>query len=593
MNEAFSRQPLGEILVENGFASEDDIQQALQDKSVPLGEALLSHHKITDEQLAQALAAQCGYPYLDLADHVVSDEMFKTFSAEHAFKFAVVPYRISGQQIDIAAADPFDLSLAERIEKQTGLDVNLFIASQSGIQQCLKRSEGSFELLKGLSKDFQLMRVVETAQGDQQQISLDADASPDDGPVIKLVNSVILAALNKQASDIHIEATTHGTDVKYRIDGVLYPATETLDRKHHNELVSRIKIMSELDITEKRTPQDGRFRLRYSARDIDFRVSVLPSVYGEDIAIRVLDRSAVNNEFDTLSLESLGLDESIKAEFARAVHHPYGMILVTGPTGSGKTTTLYAALKTLDLTHEKVITIEDPVEYQLDGITQIPVNEKKGLTFGTGLRSILRHDPDKIMVGEIRDEETARIALQSALTGHLVFTTVHANDSIDVIERFRYMGIDVYELTSAITCVMAQRLVRKLCPHCKQVMDKNELAEFDWLGDTPSQSKKSNKATKGGKTNKTKQSEKPETGQWAKATGCDICLHTGYAGRTLITEFLPFSADLKQHMIDRLPTHQLKAQAIAQGMITLRQSAINLAKQGITSLAEVQRVTFG
>src|SRR5450756_2865812 len=313
------------------------------------------------------------------------------------------------------------------------------------------------------------MQVVREDDEGQEVLSIDritADASP----IIKLVDSVLFNAIQRRASDIHIETQEHVVVIKYRIDGVLYPAMEPIDKKHHQTIISRIKVMSELDIAEKRVPQDGRFKVRVKGRTIDFRVSIMPTVHGEDAVIRILDKESANAEFKNLRLDVLGMDSETMRRLRKFIREPYGMVLVTGPTGSGKTTTLYACLAEIQSVEDKIITIEDPVEYQLRGITQIPVNEKKGLTFARGLRSILRHDPDKIMVGEIRDQETAQIAINSALTGHLVFTTVHANNVVDVLGRFLNMKVELYNFVSALNCILAQRLVRVNCEHCKKVV---------------------------------------------------------------------------------------------------------------------------
>jgi type IV pilus assembly protein PilB len=388
--------------------------------------------------------------------------------------------------------------------------------------------------------------------------------------VVRLINTLLLDALAKRASDIHIETYEAGISAKYRIDGVLYPAMDTLDRRHHGAFVSRLKVMAELDIAEKRVPQDGRFKLRLGSRDIDFRISVIPSVFGEDVVIRILDKSAITHGMRALRLESLGMSGDVLKRFRRAVREPYGMVLITGPTGSGKTTTLYAALSELDAGEEKVITIEDPVEYQLEGIVQIPVNEKKGLTFARGLRSVLRHDPDKIMVGEIRDPETAQIALQSALTGHLVFTTVHANNAFDVVGRFTHMGVDVYSFVSALNCVMAQRLVRLVCPQCRrEAKADDELLELSGLDP-----------------------ERHRGSTWFEGAGCAHCNGTGYRGRAAITEFLDLSVRVRQMIMDRRPAAELQAAATEEGMVTLRQSAVAKALAGETTLKEINRVTF-
>jgi type IV pilus assembly protein PilB len=358
--------------------------------------------------------------------------------------------------------------------------------------------------------------------------------------------------------------------IKYRIDGVLYPATEPIDMKFHSAMVSRIKVMSDLDIAERRVPQDGRFKIRTGAKTIDFRVSIMPSAFGEDIVIRILDKESITAGVNSLRLDSLGFDENDLKRFRRSIREPYGMVLVTGPTGSGKTTTLYAAISEINTGEDKMITIEDPVEYQLRGVVQIPVNEKKGLTFARGLRSILRHDPDKIMVGEIRDAETAQIAVQSALTGHLVFTTVHANNAFDVLGRFLNMGIEPYNFVSALNCILAQRLVRMLCPKCrKQVrLSRRELEESALDADYY------------------------QNHTFADATGCKDCNFTGFRGRKAITEFLDLSDRIREMILEKRPSSEIRKAAIAEGMSTLRQSAVMKVLAGETTLKEINRVTF-
>jgi type IV pilus assembly protein PilB len=388
--------------------------------------------------------------------------------------------------------------------------------------------------------------------------------------VVKLVETVIFTALERRASDIHIEARDAEVAVKYRIDGVLQHAMQPISKDWHSAVISRIKVLSDLDIAERRIPQDGRFRVKYKGRYIDLRVSIMPASHGEDAVLRVLDKETLSEKFQSLSLDVVGFSLEEMARFRRYIREPYGMVLVTGPTGSGKTTTLYAAINEIKSDEDKIITIEDPVEYQLRGITQIPVNEKKGLTFARGLRSILRHDPDKIMVGEIRDQETAQIAIQSALTGHLVFTTVHANNVTDVIGRFINMGVEPYNFVSALNCIMAQRLVRIICPNCKRAK-KVSAAEAQEAGIKP---------------------EILQSAQFSEGAGCLECSGTGYHGRTAICELLDLSDRIREMIIDRRPTSEIKRVAREEGMITLRESGLAKAKIGVTTMREINKVTF-
>jgi type IV pilus assembly protein PilB len=567
VNHPFHPRRLADILSHKGFAA--GAQLATQEPDPLLGERLVRDNVISAEQLAQALAEQFSLPYADLSRFTVTPELFECLPAAQAYSLGALPMHVNGSSIEVAIANPYDLALPERLEELTRLQVKLLVATPAAIQAALKRSQGTSEVLKGVSEDFRLVMVKETAEGQEETVSLE---KLDDvaSPVVRLINTLLLDALAKRASDIHIETYDTGIAVKYRIDGVLYPAVDTLDRRHHGAFVSRLKVMAELDIAEKRVPQDGRFKLRLGARDIDFRISIIPSVFGEDVVVRILDKSSITQGLRSLRLESLGMAADVLKKFRRVVREPYGMVLITGPTGSGKTTTLYAAMSELNAGEEKMITIEDPVEYQLEGIVQIPVNEKKGLTFARGLRSVLRHDPDKIMVGEIRDAETAQIAVQSALTGHLVFTTVHANNAFDVIGRFTHMGVDVYSFVSALNCVMAQRLVRMICAACRREARADaELLELSGLDPA-----------------------RYLEHRWAEGAGCEQCNFTGYRGRAAITEFLDLSVRVRQMVLERRPAAELQAAAVEEGMITLRQSALAKALAGDTTLKEINRVTF-
>jgi type II secretory ATPase GspE/PulE/Tfp pilus assembly ATPase PilB-like protein len=386
------------------------------------------------------------------------------------------------------------------------------------------------------------------------------------------VDTTIFTALQRRASDIHIETRDDSVSIKFRIDGVLTQAMPPIAKEHHSTIISRIKVMSELDISERRVPQDGRFRVKYGQpeRPIDFRVSIMPSIHGEDAVLRVLDKESMSEKFRTLVLDVVGFDEDDLRRFRRYIKEPYGMVLVTGPTGSGKTTTLYAAVNEIKTEEDKIITIEDPVEYQIRGITQIPVNEKKGLTFARGLRSILRHDPDKIMVGEIRDTETAQIAIQSALTGHLVFTTVHANNVVDVLGRFLNMGVEPYNFVSALNCILAQRLVRLICNSCRTVV-KYPADVLEASGLDPEQWSKVN---------------------FYEGQGCIECAGTGFRGRTAIHELLDLSDRIREMILARKPTSEIRRAAREEGMRFLRESALDKVRLGMTTLKEINKVTF-
>jgi type IV pilus assembly protein PilB len=423
-------------------------------------------------------------------------------------------------------------------------------------------------VLEDAHESFQLQLLKEEELGED---SLTVERLTSDiSPVIRLVDSTIFTAIQRRASDIHIETQDDAVNVKYRIDGVLQSAMRPIAKQFHSSIISRIKVMAELDIAEKRVPQDGRFKLRMPGKTIDFRVSIMPSVHGEDAVIRILDKESISEQFTELRLDILGFPEAELKRFRKYIAEPYGMVLVTGPTGSGKTTTLYAALSEIKSPEDKIITIEDPVEYQLKGITQIPINEKKGLTFARGLRSILRHDPDKIMVGEIRDNETAQIAINSALTGHLVFTTVHANNVLDVLGRFLNMGVEAYQFVSALNCVLAQRLVRVICAHCKRpVKVSRTLLQESGLDPGLEQSQ-----------------------IFYEGVGCIECNGTGFKGRSAICELLDLTDHIREMILEKRPTSEIKKAAREEGMRFLRESAVERVMHGITTLREINKVTF-
>src|SRR6266545_461252 len=418
---------------------------------------------------AQSLASRYRCEYVDLREGSIDHELFRSIPVDLMFRYNFVPLHAQNGSLDIALADPRNLGLIDELALLLNKKLRVKVATLSQISDLLKKTEQSQRVLEEVTEGFALDVVVEDGDSDET-LSIDKLTATDSdiAPVIKLVDTTIFNALERRASDIHIESRDQEVAIKYRIDGVLHYAMPPIAKDWQSTIISRIKVMSELDIAEKRVPQDGRFRVRYKNRLIDFRVSIMPTIHGEDAVLRVLDKESMSEKFAKLTLEVVGFSDADLAKFRRYIREPYGMVLVTGPTGSGKTTTLYAGLSEIKNDEDKIITIEDPVEYQIKGITQIPVNEKKGLTFARGLRSILRHDPDKIMVGEIRDQETAQIAINSALTGHLVFTTVHANNVVDVLGRFLNMGVEPYNFVSALNCVMAQRLVRVLCARCKR-----------------------------------------------------------------------------------------------------------------------------
>jgi type IV pilus assembly protein PilB len=516
---------------------------------------------------AKGLAERLAHRFVDLRAETLDHSLFASIPVDLMFRYDFVPLRQEDGFLVVAVADPTDVLLVDELEMQLGSPIRVTVATRSQIQDVLKKTESSQRVLDEATEGFRLQVLRDDDEGEDALTMerLQSDASP----IIKLVDSVIFNALHRRASDIHIETREHEVLVKYRVDGVLYAAMEPIDKQFHSSIISRIKVMSELDIAEKRIPQDGRFKLRVKGRAIDFRVSIMPSVNGEDSVIRILDKESANENFKNLSLTVVGWPDRELKRFRKFIREPYGMVLVTGPTGSGKTTTLYAALSEIRTEEDKIITIEDPVEYQLEGIVQIPVNEKKGLTFARGLRSILRHDPDKIMVGEIRDEETAQIAVQSALTGHLVFTTVHANNVVDVLGRFLNMKVDLYNFVSALNCVAAQRLVRLACNSCKRPVryTRTELVESGL---------------------------DPSTGDrdLFEGRGCIDCNGTGYHGREAIIELLDMTDRIRQLILDRRPAHEIRLAAREEGMLSLRESAVEKLLAGRTTLREINKVTF-
>jgi len=520
---------------------------------------------------ARRLAERYRCEFVDLKTAKIDSELFKSIPVDLMFRYNFVPLAASNGELEIALADPRHLNLIDELSILLRKKLRVKVAALSQIADLLKKTEQSQRVLEEITEGFALDVVGEEENADEtlsieKLTAQDADIAP----VIKLVDTTIFNALERRASDIHIETRDTEVAIKYRIDGVLHYAMPPIAKDWHSMIISRIKVMSELDIAERRIPQDGRFRVRYKNRLIDFRVSIMPTIHGEDAVLRVLDKESMSEKFARLTLDVVGFGERDLARFRRYIKEPYGMVLVTGPTGSGKTTTLYAALSEIKNDEDKIITIEDPVEYQIKGITQIPVNEKKGLTFARGLRSILRHDPDKIMVGEIRDQETAQIAINAALTGHLVFTTVHANNVLDVIGRFLNMGVEPYNFVSALNCILAQRLVRVICEHCKKQVryDDAFLVESGLNPD-----------------------EWRDVPMWEGA-GCFECGGTGFRGRTAIHELLDLSERIRELILEKRPATEIKRAAKEEGMTFLRESALEKVRAGVTTLREINKVTF-
>ncbi len=520
---------------------------------------------------AKSVARRYRCDFIDLKTAKIDHELFRTVPVDLMFRYHFVPLQGHNGTLEIALSDPRQIVHIDELSVLLSKKLKVKVATYSQISDLLKKTEQSQRVLEEVTEGFTL-DVVGDEENADETLSIDRLAS-DEGniaPVIKLVDTTIFNALERRASDIHIETRDQELAIKYRIDGVLQYAMSPIAKEWYSAVISRIKVMSELDIAERRVPQDGRFRVRYKGRLIDFRVSIMPTIYGEDAVLRVLDKESMSEKFSQLTLDVVGFADQDLAKFRRYIKEPYGMVLVTGPTGSGKTTTLYAALSEIKNDEDKIITIEDPVEYQIKGITQIPVNEKKGLTFARGLRSILRHDPDKILVGEIRDQETAQIAINAALTGHLVFTTVHANNVLDVLGRFLNMGVEAYNFVSALNCILAQRLVRVICPHCRQrvtyeddYLRESGLDPVDW-----------------------------SSFPFYEGRGCMECSGTGFRGRTAIHELLDLSERIREMILERKATSEIKRIAREDGMTFLRESALDRIRQGITTLREVNKVTF-
>jgi type IV pilus assembly protein PilB len=546
----------------------------MNQKNVQTGvESALPGHGngLVTEQRARDLATRYRCEFVDLRDYHLNAELFKSVPVDLMFRYNFVPLEERDGVLWIAIADPSKLMLIDEISLLLSRRVKTKVALLTQINDILKKTEQSQRVLEEASEGFVLDVVREEEAVGDENLSIDRiTAESDISPIIRLVDTTIFTALQKRASDIHIESASDSVVVKYRIDGVLQQAMQPMAKEHHSTIITRIKVMSELDISERRVPQDGRFRVKYASRLIDFRVSIMPTIHGENAVLRVLDKESMSEKFRNLVLDVVGFDDEDLRKFRRYIAEPYGMVLVTGPTGSGKTTTLYAAVNEIKTEEDKIITIEDPVEYQIKGITQIPVNEKKGLTFARGLRSILRHDPDKIMVGEIRDTETAQIAIQSALTGHLVFTTVHANNVVDVLGRFVNMGVEPYNFVSALNCVLAQRLVRVICPHCKTRVDYSPATLEDsglnlqeW-GDV----------------------------KFYEGQGCIECAGTGYHGRTAIHELLDLTDRIRDLILEKRPSSEIRKAAHEEGMRFLRESALSKVRAGVTTLKEINKVTF-
>jgi general secretion pathway protein E len=547
-----------------------DMLHQVQAKALASGNPMVTELQemlgLSNQDCVDLLASRVGFSSLHMGDFELMEAAQEHLTFTEMLRYECILLSDSVLGFCLVISNPFDQKLQRWADGRIKVKFETFLAHRSDITAWLAKKESGLKAMESLVGSDGSSQGKDRAVEELSYRGISEDASP----VIKFVNSTVFDALRANASDIHLETTPGGMAIKYRIDGVMTSVGNISTAELAEQTVSRIKVMSELDISERRIPQDGRFRVRLQGRLIDLRVSIIPSINGEDAVLRILDKQALSDQMKGLQLTSLGFNEATAAQLRHMASEPYGMMLVTGPTGSGKTTTLYAAISEINHGTEKIITIEDPVEYQLPGVLQIPVNEKKGLTFARGLRSILRHDPDKIMVGEIRDAETAQIAIQSALTGHLVFTTVHANNVFDVIGRFMHMGVDMYSLVSALNGVLAQRLLRVNCVHCVEEMTPDdELLAISGL-------------------------TREEVQDWTfkAGKGCGHCRGSGFKGRNAIAEVLTLNDEIRELIIARAPIRKLKEAAYANGTRYLRKSALDLVRSGETTLTEINRVTF-
>jgi type IV pilus assembly protein PilB len=561
-----SEKRLGQILVDQNVIDEDQLETVLMEHAKSgkkLGDVLVEMNLASLEQVTEAMARQHGLAYLRLADYEIDPEIISSISEELARKYRIIPVDRADKTLTVALSDPANIFLLDDIKLRTKMDIVPLICLESDIDAAIEKYYGDNDGLQDLMKDFGEDDDVELMQKKEEEDD-SWSAGEDDAPVVKLVNMIVAEAIKTRTSDIHLEPEEKDLRLRYRIDGTLkeMPAPP---KRMQNALISRIKIMSELDISEKRKPQDGRFKIRTGSKSVDFRVSILPTVHGEKICMRLLDKSNLN-----LDLTSLGFERESLDKFNRAIHRPFGMILVTGPTGSGKSTTLYSALSTINKPEQNIVTVEDPVEYQVKGINQVQARPDIGFTFAEGLKSILRQDPDIVMIGEIRDIETAEIAVKAALTGHLVLSTLHTNDAPSTPMRMIDMGVEPFLVTASVILVIAQRLTRRICSSCKEPYKPSpELLEQLGI--------------------------RPKPGReliFYEGKGCPACSETGYRGRLALYEVMEMDEHLSHCIMQGTHTNDLKREARKQGMLTLRDSGIRKILAGLTTVKEVLSVTM-
>ncbi|WP_153555415.1 GspE/PulE family protein [Roseimaritima sediminicola] len=563
---------IGQILVDLGFLSDEQLEVVLQEQQqqpgAMLGQVAESMGLITDEQLVQALAEQMRMQTISLSEVELPEEVLEKISETMAQLYRVVPVAFEGNTLTIATCDPQNLTIQDELRTFLGYDIQMVVATEREVMQTIGRfydseSESVEKLVSELAEDDELKSAIEELESEKFNLT-DAEALADSAPVRKLLNMVLLLAIKDHASDVHFEPFEDEFRIRIKAEGVLY---EMVPPPRHLAfaITTRIKVMANLDIAERRMPQDGRIELMLGGHPVDLRVSVLPTIFGESVVMRILDRSVVD-----LSLENVGMDDFTVNAFRKAIDRPNGIVLVTGPTGSGKTTTLYSALTELNDPEDKLITTEDPVEYDIDGIIQIPIDTKSGVTFASCLRAILRQDPDTILVGEIRDLETAEIAIQAALTGHLVFSTLHTNDSAATVTRLKDMGIQTFMICATVEAILAQRLVRRICTKCREEVKPGTELLFE-LG--------LEKSDVQGRT-------------FYRGAGCDACNNTGYKGRVGLFELMVMNDTIRELVMANASTDEIRDQSQKDGMVTLRDFGMRLAEDGITSLDEVVRETI-
>ncbi len=558
---------LGELLIRQNLIKADDLQRAREDQARNggrLGESLVRMKLVKEEDLVGALSRQYGMPPVDLDSYDVDTDVIRLISEELVHKYHIIPINRVGSTLILAVDDPSNMAAIDDIKFLTGYNVETVLASSSAIKRAIDKYYDQSASLMDIMTDFSLdnLEVVE----EEEEIDLkDLEKAVDDAPVVKLVNMILTNAIKEGASDIHLEPYEKTFRVRFRIDGVLYEKMKP-PLKLKNAITSRLKIMADLDIAERRLPQDGRIKLKLAKdKDMDFRVSVLPTLFGEKIVLRLLDKSNLQ-----LDMTKLGFEEKQIKDFKEAIYKPFGMVLVTGPTGSGKTTTLYSALSELNTYETNISTAEDPVEFNLQGINQVQMHEEIGLNFAAALRSFLRQDPDIIMVGEIRDFETAEIGIKAALTGHLVLSTLHTNDAPSTINRLLNMGVEPFLVASATNLILAQRLARRICRECKRPKPDVPVQALVDIGMNP---------------------ERAATVTCYEGAGCSICANTGYKGRVALYEVLPITDEVRELVLNGASSMEIKEMAIRQGMNSLRMSGLNKIAEGVTTVDEVVRVT--